>query len=182
LSETSLPSGTPEHGLRSLARLSIRKRLFIGFGILILSGATLGAFAIIQLHMIGADVGRSVALTGNTNRVNDVARRFEVMRKDALSNAKTGDASAVTSFVENATRVLAVLDEAGKATLSEARRKTYAGAAANVGKLSAAFDQLGKLTAGAEDIRKTLFSVGDDVTAATVALIKAARAGDDQKF
>jgi hypothetical protein len=83
---------------------------------------------------------------------------------------------------QSAAQVLSLLDQAGKATLSETRRKTYAGIAERTRALSTAFDRLAKLTASATDGRKALFKVGDDVTAATAALVKAARAGDDQQI
>ena len=55
----------------------------MGFGILVLSGVGLSVFVISQLHMIGTGVRSSVALTGNTTRVLDTARLFEVMRKES---------------------------------------------------------------------------------------------------
>src|ERR1019366_1953241 len=107
MSETA-PHATPSRQApRSLASLSIRKRLYIGFGILVLSGIGLACFAVSQLRTIGTDVGKSVALSGNTQRVLEVARLFEVLRKDTLRNAATWQDSAVKDFEENAKQVLA---------------------------------------------------------------------------
>jgi methyl-accepting chemotaxis protein len=157
-------------------------RLYAGFGILVLSGIGLAAFAVSELSAIGGDVGRSVALTGNTMRVLGASRLFESMRKDALRSATTWDDSEVKDFGESSTQVLALLDAAGKATLSEERRKTYAGLVTKTETLSATFDHLVKLAAAATGDRKALFTLGDDVTAATAALVTAARAGSDAQI
>ena len=70
----SSPPG-PKQVSRSLANLSIRQRLYIGFGVLILSGVALAGFAITQMRAIGGDVGRSVLFTTNTDRVDEIVRR-----------------------------------------------------------------------------------------------------------
>jgi methyl-accepting chemotaxis protein len=165
---------------RGFANLPIRKRLYIAFGALIVSGAVLAVLAVAQLDGIGTEVSRSVSLTGNTNRVNDIARRFEAMQKDALRVAKTWDGSAAKSFDDNATRVRALLEEAGRATLSDARRRTYAELGGNVERLSTSFGQLAKLTGEADYNRKGLYATGDALTAAATALLKAARQGSDK--
>ena len=157
-------------------------RLYAGFGVLVLFGIGLAVFAVTQLGVIGADVGRSVALSGNTMRVLDATRLFETMRKDALRSATTWDDSQVKDFADNSTKVLALLDAAGKATLSEERRKTYAALATKTQTLSATFDRLVKLAAAATADRKALFTVGDDLSAATAALVKVARAGSDAQI
>ena len=88
----------------------------------------------------------------------------------------------VKDFADNSTKVLALLDAAGKATLSEERRKTYAALATKTQTLSATFDRLVKLAAAATADRKALFTVGDDLSAATAALVKVARAGSDAQI
>jgi methyl-accepting chemotaxis protein len=164
---------------RLLGNLSIRSRLYVGFGILVLFGIGLATVAISQLGTIGTDVGKSINFSANTQRVMDVARLLEVMRKNALRNATTWEDSTVKDFNDSATQVLTLLTESGKATLSETRRASYASMSTQVGSLSTVFGQLAKLTAGAIEDRKTLFAAGDEVTAATLALIKGARAGGD---
>lgn len=183
MSETIPRTTPPVHVPRSLASLTIRKRLYVGFGILVLSGIGLAGFAVSQLRTIGTDVGKSTLLASNTQRVLEIARLFEVLRKDALRNAVTWQDSAVTDFEVTARQTRALLVEAGKMSLwSEARRKSYEGLAAEVSTLSTAFDGLGKLTAGATEDRKTLFTTGDGVTAANAALINAVRAGDNSQI
>jgi methyl-accepting chemotaxis protein len=171
-----------EHAPGRRGGLSIRMRLYAGFGVLVLFGIGLAVFAVTELGVIGADVGRSVALSGNTMRVLDATRLFETMRKDALRSATTWDDSQVKDFADNSTKVLALLDAAGKATLSEERRKTYAALATKTQTLSATFDRLVKLAAAATADRKALFTVGDDLSAATAALVKVARAGSDAQI
>jgi methyl-accepting chemotaxis protein len=182
LTENTPRASSSEHAPGRRGGLSIRMRLYAGFGLIVLFGIGLAVFAVSELSTIGGDVGRSVALTGNTIRVLNATRLFETMRKDALRSATTWDDSEVKDFGESSTKVLALMDAADKATLSEERRTTYAGLVTKTKALSAKFDQLVKLAAAATDDRKTLFTVGDDVSAATAALVKAAHAGSDAQI
>ena len=161
---------------------SIRKRLYLGFGIIIFTGIGLATFAVTQLRVIGTDVGRSSALTGNTIRVLTISRLIEVMRRDALQNAATWDQAAVGEYADASTKVLALLTEAGKATLSEARRATYAALGDRIKVLSTAVGELAKLTANATAEKAALFKGGDQLTAATTALVEAARADGDEQI
>jgi len=73
----------------SLLNFRIRARLFGGFGMLVILGAGVAVFSVIQFGSIGAEVQRATALTGNAVRVLDAERLFESMRKDALRNQAT---------------------------------------------------------------------------------------------
>jgi methyl-accepting chemotaxis protein len=163
----------------SLLNFRIRARLFGGFGMLVILGAGVSVFSVIQFGSIGAEVQRATALTGNAVRVLDAERLFESMRKDALRNQATWDEGSVRTFGESKSEVLELLTAAGRATLSEERRKIYGEVARRTEEFSAEFGQLAKLTAAAKDDRAALFSVGDEVTAATNRLVAAARATND---
>jgi methyl-accepting chemotaxis protein len=162
-----------------LGRVSVKARIYFGFGMLVILSAAVAVFSVTQFGSIGAEVQRSTALTGNTVRVLNVGRLFESMRKDALSNEITWDEASAKSFGESKTQALELLSAAGKATLSEERRKTYGEIAQTAEALSTEFASLAKLTAGAKDDRTVLFSVGDEVTAATSRLVTAAHATND---
>ncbi|HTC70088.1 MAG TPA: hypothetical protein VK662_11005, partial [Acidothermaceae bacterium] len=152
-------------------------RLYAGFGVLVLFGIGLAVFAVVELGTIGGDVGRSVALTDNTVRVLNASRLYATMSKDALRSATTWEDSGVKEFGDASTQVLALLDAAAKATLSEERRRTYLALRPKTETITAEFHHLADLAATATGDRKTLFTVGDAVSAATTALVKAARAG-----
>jgi len=164
------------------ARVSVKARIYFGFGMLVVLSVGLAVFSVTQLGTIGTDVGRSTALTGNTIRVLEVGRLLESMRKDELRNQATWDDASVKTFGESQAEVLGLLTAAGKATLSEERRKTYAELSKQTEALSAEFGDLAKLTAGAKTDRATLFSVGDEVTAATNHLVEAAHASNDPQI
>ncbi len=171
--------GTGPTATGVFGRVSVRARIYFGFGMLVVLSACVAAFSVSQFGSISAEVQRSTALTGNTVRVLDVERLFESMRKDALRNEATWDEESAKAFGGSKTEVLELLTAAGKATLSEDRRKTYGEVGRRTEELSAEFAQLAKLTAGAKDERTALFSVGDEVTAATSRLVAAARAIND---
>jgi methyl-accepting chemotaxis protein len=173
-------TGHATPGLRG--RTSVKARIYFGFGMLIIMSAAVAAFSVTQFGSVDTEAQRSTALTGNTVRVLDAERLFESMRKDALANATNWDEASVKTFGESKTEMLELLTAAGKATLSEQRRKTYGDVARRVEELSAEFGQFAKLTAGAKDDRTVLFSIGDEVTAATSRLVTAARATGDPEL
>ncbi len=174
---SNLASGRATPGI--LGRVSIKARIYFGFGILVVLGIGLAIFSVTQLGSIGTEVGHSTARTGNAIRVLETSRLFERMQKDALRNEATWDEASVKAFNESGVQVLEFLTGASKTTLSEERRKTYAEAARQTAALSAEFSQLAKMTAAATEARTTLFSVGDEVTASTNRLVAATRAADD---
>jgi methyl-accepting chemotaxis protein len=159
--------------------LSVRTRIYFGFGTLLILSAGLAIFSVTQLGSIGSQVDRSTSLTTNTVRVLDSERLFESMRKHALRNQANWDEESPKGFAENAAEVRQLLTAAGTVTLSEERRRTYAEVMRRTDELSAEFGQLAKLTSGAKEERTALFGIGDEVTAATNRLVAAARASND---
>jgi methyl-accepting chemotaxis protein len=146
---------------------------------LLILGAGLAIFSVTQLGSIGSEVDRSTSLTTNTVRVLDSERLFESMRKDALRNQANWDEASPKAFAESAAQIHELLAAAGKVTLSEERRRTYAEVMRRTDELLVEFGQLAKMTAGAKEERTALFGIGDEVTAATSRLVAAARAGND---
>jgi methyl-accepting chemotaxis protein len=166
-------------GIGILRSLSVRTRIYFGFGMLLVLSAGLAIFSVTQLGTIGYEVDRSTSLSTNTVRVLDSERLFESMRKDALRNQANWDDASPKAFSESAAQVRELLTLAGKTTLSEERRKTYAEVMRRTEELSSEFGQLAKMTSGAKEERTALFGIGDEVTAATNRLVTAARAGND---
>jgi methyl-accepting chemotaxis protein len=159
--------------------LSVRTRIYFGFGMLLILSAGPAIFSVTQLGSIGSQVDRSTSLTTNTVRVLDSERLFESMRKDALRNQANWDEASPKAFGESAAQVRELLTAAGTVTLSEERRRTYAEVMRRTEELSAEFAQLAKMTSGAKEERAALFGIGDEVTAATNRLVAAARASND---
>jgi hypothetical protein len=131
-----------------LGRVSVRARIYFGFGTLVVLSAGVAAFSIIQFGTIGTDVQRSTSFTANTVRVLDAERLFESMRKDALRNETSWDEGSAKTFGQSKAEVIELLAAASKSALSEERRKTYDGVARRAEELATEFSQLAKLTGG----------------------------------
>ena len=175
----AVPSSRVPH---RLSGLSISKRLYIGFSILVLSTVGLAVFAITQLHAIASDADRSGLISAASNRTQDMARLFETLRKDGYRTATSWQTPAATEFAASASQILTLLDQAGKASTSQTRRDMYASMATEVGAISTIFDRLVKLATTAADNRTALYTAGDQMTAATTALVTAARGADNPEI
>ena len=158
---------------------SVRTRIFSGFGALIVVSSIVALFAVSQLDFIRSEQDRMSRLTENTVRVLDAERLFEGMRKDALKEQASWDKESVAKFSQSKTTVSQLLTEAGKATVSDARRQTYQQIGQRISELGSEFDQLSRLAADATESRSILFKVGDEVTALTNHLVASVRAADD---
>jgi methyl-accepting chemotaxis protein len=158
----------------------ISGRLYAGFGALVLIVVALAGFGVSQLSSIQGQVGKMTALSANTVRTLEVAGNLHAIRRAILRYNFDADEPSYKEAGERETATVELLKAAGKATLSEDRRKSYATLETNVvglrGKREELGDAIHKLTAA----RTSLFSVGDELSAASKKLVDAARASADR--
>lgn len=172
-------SESPVRKAGARGAVSVCARVFCGFGALIALSGIVALFAVSQLSSLRSDIDRTTRLNENAIRVLDSERLFESMRKDALKEQADWDPESGTKFLQSAAAVRTLLIDAGRETLSEARRQTYQRLGQNVDELQSQFGQLSKLATEAAEGRSVLFKVGDEVTAATGRLVTAVRAAND---
>jgi methyl-accepting chemotaxis protein len=161
-------------------RLSIRARIYAGFGALVLLGAALAGFGVYRLSDIGVEVGKMDALAGNVQRVLLATRNLEAVRRAETRYLFDATDDALKDARANAEKANALMIEAGNATLSEERRRRYGEVRDTLTAHAQKLDQFVQLTRTSLDERAKLFSGGDALTAATDRLTAAAHAkGDD---
>jgi methyl-accepting chemotaxis protein len=159
--------------------LGIKSRIYGGFGILVAFGLGLAIFAAWQLTSIKAAVGKLGALSDNNTRALEVSREFEIMRRGSLAYKLNGDEAALKAGTDAAAKATELLRAAAKATLSEEWRKTYNGLEASIASYQKKRDALVDTTKKLQADKQRLFTGGDELTANTDKLVRAARAGGD---
>jgi methyl-accepting chemotaxis protein len=160
----------------NLLRLGLQPRLYSGFGVLVLLGLLLAGFATWQLSAIAAQVGKMTALNDNVTRALEVAEQLQIQRRSALRYTIDADEASVKEYASSAAKNIELLQAAAKATLSEERRKTYNGVQAGVETLRGKMETLVGMGKQIQADRAKLFTIGDEIVAATAKLVEAARA------
>jgi methyl-accepting chemotaxis protein len=154
----------------------ISGRLYAGFGALVLLVLALAGFGVSQLSSVQSQVGKMTALSENTVRALQVSANLHAIRRAILRYNFDADEPSFKESGERETQTIELLKAAGKATLSEERRKSYSALETNVlalrGKREALGDAVRELTAA----RASLFSVGDELAANATKLVEVARA------
>lgn len=163
----------------SFLQFKVKTRIFGGFGILVAFGLGLALFACWQLTEIKGAVGTMSNFADNSTRTLEISRQFEVMRRTSLRYKIDGDAASLKEGTEAAANAVELLQTAAKITLSDARRKTYNGLEADVGSLVKKRESLIDATKKLLGDRQTLFAAGDELSAASEKVVKAARVNTD---
>ncbi|MGP0094832.1 MAG: methyl-accepting chemotaxis protein [Xanthobacteraceae bacterium] len=162
--------------------LGIKSRIYGGFGILVAFGLALASFAAWQLTSVKGSVEKLGALSDNNTRALEMGRELEIMRRSALRYKFDGDQDALRVGTGAAAKGTELLQSAARATLSEERRQTYNGLVAKITSYQQKRDALVELTKKLQADKQKLFTTGDEVTANTDKLVKAARASGEQSI
>jgi methyl-accepting chemotaxis protein len=163
-------------------KMSIKSKLYGGFGLLVLVAVALAVYAITQFNSIKSTVTTMDARAEATNKVMEMERGLETMHRSALRLAYDHDEDATRESVRAARRVSQLLHEAAEETPSAERRKLYEGLLAGVAATQDATQSLVAAVRQMEDEQTKLYEVGNDLTATTSAILAKARAGSDEEI
>jgi methyl-accepting chemotaxis protein len=160
--------------------MSIRIKLYAGFGALMAIALALALYGVFEFKGVGSNVTRMNALAENATRALKVEDYLERMRRSVLRYAYDHDEPSAKENGEVAKLAISTLEEAAKATLSEERRKLYnevkEGIAASQQLAQGLFEDVRQL----QQDQAKLYKVGDDLTASTNALVKKVQEGSDE--
>jgi methyl-accepting chemotaxis protein len=159
--------------------LTLKTRIYAGFGVLVALAVGLTLFAASELSAIQTSVGKMSALADNTVRALEVSKSLQTMQRAALEYRYEGTENAAKEGVEAAANAIDTLQAAAKATLSEDRREIYDRLASAVRTFQSKRDALVGLTKEIAADRAKLFTGGDELTAAAAKLIEEARASGE---
>ena len=160
--------------------MSIKSKLYAGFGFLVLIALALAVYAITEFNGIKTNVVKMNALADNTTRALEIEDYLERMRRSILRYAYDHDEAAAKENSETAGRAIATLGDAAKATLSEERRKLYTGLQSDIADTQKVTQSLLDAVKQMEAEQGKLYTVGDDLTATTNEIVKKAQAGSDE--
>ena len=159
--------------------MSIKSKLYAGFGFLVLIALALAVYAITEFNGIKTNVVKMNALADNTTRALEIEDYLERMRRSILRYAYDHDEAAAKENSETAGKAIATLGDAAKATLSEERRKLYTGLQSDITDTQKVTQSLLDAVKQMEAEQGKLYTVGDDLTATTNEIVKKAQAGSD---
>ena len=162
--------------------MSIKSKLYAGFGLLVLIAVALAVYAITQFNAIKDNVAKMNALAENTTRVMQVEHDLESMRRSILRYAFDHDEASAKENGEVAARVVATLREAADATLSEERRKLYNGLLSDIAAIQKETSLLIEAVKQLETEQEKLYQVGNELTDSTNTLLTRVRAGSDEEI
>ena len=159
-------------------RFNVSTRISIGFGALIILSLALAGLGVYQLSDVGGEAGKMNALSANVSRVLDATRRIEAMRR--AETRMRIDGGDYDDAKENGAQVQKELADAGQATLSEERRRTYANVAGVLRSHDASLDRFAKMLNVAKEEQATLTARGVAMQEAAHRLREMAHQSNDQ--
>jgi methyl-accepting chemotaxis protein len=161
--------------------MSIKSKLYAGFGFLVLVSVALAVYAITQFNGIKTNVATLNMLADGTSRIMEIERLLETVRRSTIRYAYDHDAGAAKEVQEGTGKVNEMLRDAAQSTPSEERRKLYNGLlsdlAATQKVMVSFFDSVKQIEAEQEK----LYEVGNDLTDTTNSLLTKVRAGSDEE-
>jgi methyl-accepting chemotaxis protein len=162
--------------------MSIKSKLYGGFGFLVLIAVALTVYAITQFNGIKSTVATMDGQAEATSKVMEIERGLETIRRSALRLAYDHDEDAIRESVRATRRVSELLHEAAEATPSEDRRKLYEGLLSGVAASRDVAQTLIAAVKQMEEQQSKLYEVGNDLTETTSAILAKARAGGDEEI
>jgi len=158
-------------------RFRLRTRIFLGYGILIALLLGIAAFGCYGLSVVGDEIDKMDAISGNTNRAQELAFRLEAIRRGLADYRIDQDADSLRDATEAEARAATLLRESADYTLSAQRRAMFNGVAARLNELKSGQERFVALLDAGKSGLDRLFEAGDTLKSATTRLVDAATAG-----
>jgi methyl-accepting chemotaxis protein len=158
-----------------LSNIRILPRLLIGFGVIVLIGAGLMVYDVLQLAGIDRQVVKMSGLSTDTIRALETSKLAERIRGGVVRYRLDGDEATLKSVQDSITRAMDLMQQSADSTASEELRGMYGEIQEHLGAFKADLDEFSALTASAAVSGRKLSSDGDVLTAATRHLLDVAR-------
>src|SRR5277367_6774107 len=110
-------------------RFRLRARIYLGFGMLITLLLGIAVFGSYGLSVVGEQIDKMDAITGNSNRLQELALRMEVIRRVLADYNADADDTILHEATDAETRALTLLKQSAEYTLSAKRRAMFNGVA-----------------------------------------------------
>jgi len=159
--------------------LTIRSRLYWGFGAIVALALALSAFSGRQLSTVKDEVAEMARVSQQSVRVTEVSMQFQAMRRAFLRYSVDADEGSFKESAARESKSIELLQVAAASASSEERRVIFQGLQKSVLELQTKREALGAVIALKLSGREALFSGGDQLTAATKKFVDAARESGD---
>jgi methyl-accepting chemotaxis protein len=151
----------------------IRSRIFGGSAVLVAISLGLAGFGIWSLTTINGQVQTMGQLADNTARALDVGQLIEKTGRMTLAYRASADEAALTLGRKSEAQAVGLVQDAIRTTTSDTRRVIYQGIETGIATYQTMWNSAADLTKQMHTDRIKLFTVGDELTAATHALVEA---------
>lgn len=168
-------------GISRKGDLSIGRKLYVGFGILILACGTLAGVGVTGLRTISENSTRSITHSTNSVRSLGIINALERAKGAAFNMATTLNEAAARDFNNSVERARTLLADAFKTSLAAQRRTLYIALTAKLDTLERDFAGLARQAAAAGAERTRHFTLGDELTAATGRMVAASTDLNDER-
>jgi methyl-accepting chemotaxis protein len=159
--------------------MSIKLKLYGGFGILVILALGLVIYGVNELGTIGFEVDRITGQTENMTRTLQAEDYLERLRRSVLSYVYVHDEPSRKENAEVAAMTLSVLQAAEKRTPTEERKQIYRDVEAILANAQQSMQLLFDAVQQMEATQANAVKAGADLTARMNALIEKAQAGSD---
>jgi methyl-accepting chemotaxis protein len=160
--------------------MSIKYRLYGGFGILVVMTLGLVVFGIQQFNTISVSVTKMNGISENTTRTLMIEDYLERLRRSVLRYAYDHDEASRKENGEVATIALAALQASEQQTPSEERKAMYHSVQDDLNAIQQTSQKLFDSVSQIDATQAKLSKAGTALAAATTALIDKVQAGPDQ--
>jgi methyl-accepting chemotaxis protein len=159
--------------------MSVKFKLYAGFGVLVILALGLVIYAVQIFNTIDEAVTRMDGISANATRSLQAEDYLERLRRSGLRYAYDHDEPSKKENGEVAATTLETLKAAEQATPTEERKKLYRDVQAGVVDSQKSTHELFDTVKQMQEEQAKLFKVGDDLTAATNTLVQKIRATSD---
>jgi methyl-accepting chemotaxis protein len=160
--------------------MSIKFRLYGGFGILVVVVLGLVIFAVQEFNAAGFNVGRMNGIAANATRTLQIEDYLEKLRRSVLRYAYDRDEPSRKENGEVAALAMSTLQAAKETTPTDERKRLYQDVQDGLTRAQQLSQSLFDSVKQMADEQAKLFKVGDDLSANTNALIEKVKTGSDQ--
>ncbi|MEA2737246.1 MAG: hypothetical protein QOH05_553, partial [Acetobacteraceae bacterium] len=157
-------------------RFRLRTRIFFGFGCLVALLLGVAAFGSFGLSIVGREIGRMDAISGNVRRVQEVTFRLETIRRGLTRYQIDADDQSLRDVNDAIARAGKELANAAQAAVSEQRRAMYNGIAEKLRATAAQSERFATLIGMGVVGRKQLLDIGAKLDVASTRLVETAEA------
>jgi methyl-accepting chemotaxis protein len=162
----------------SLSKITVRTKIFFGFGVLILVGLVVAGYSIVQLGAVGGQAMRLAGITDERAQTISISKLAEKMRRLTLQYKFSGDEAAINELAASQSEAMDIL--ASSTRLNSARRSAYENSRKDVAAFEGTAARLLEATKAINKDKRHLLAAAVDMNVQLDLVIEDAQNAGDQ--